>query len=232
MKQFIKIFGVIAIFAISTTNLNAQKLKSFGADLGKKKVMGKEVRVPYTDVISYFGYVKPGAEPDGKKDGKNFYYLYVWIPAAAPELGVRMISPVPKEMKAKKSNVVSPDYEANKSDKKNYFDTWISLEKAEGITSINDVVSKGTSANWNVIQKNDDSGEMPKQPSGRKYNSLMRIKSKISDPLKALTTGLYRVGFTTFKTGEVKGSFLAQIGSPVKLPGVKIAKTLEEIQAK
>ncbi|MGZ3905035.1 MAG: LipL32 family surface lipoprotein [Bacteroidia bacterium] len=41
--------------------------------------------------------------------------------------------------------------------------------------------------------------------------------------------GLYRIGFTTYKVGEVQGSFVAQVGAPVKLPGVKIAKTLDEL---
>lgn len=91
------------------------------------------------------------------------------------------------------------------------------------------VKSKGASAKWNVIDQNDDSGEMPAQPSGSKYNSLMRITSEVSNPLKALTAGLYRIGFTTYKKGEVQGSFMAEIGAPIKLPGVKISKTLEEI---
>ena len=60
----------------------------------------------------------------------------------------------------------------------------------------------------------------------------MRMTSEVSDPLKALTVGLYRIGFTTFKTGEVKGSFLAQIGAPVKIPGIVVASTLEELQQK
>ena len=56
--------------------------------------MGKEIRVPYSDVISYYGYIKPGAKPDEERGGKKYYYLYVWIPAVAPELGIRMVSPV------------------------------------------------------------------------------------------------------------------------------------------
>ncbi len=47
--------------------------------------------------------------------------------------------------------------------------------------------------------------------------------------MKSLVSGLCRIGFTTFKKGEVQGRFVAQIGAPVKLPGVKMAKTLEEI---
>jgi hypothetical protein len=43
--------------------------------------------------------------------------------------------------------------------------------------------------------------------------------------------GLYRIGFTTYKTGEVQGSFLAQIGAPIKLPGVAVASKPEDLAA-
>ena len=69
---------------------NAQKLDKFGADLGKKSVMGKEIRVPYSDVVSYYGFIKPGATPDETRDGKKYYYLYMWVPVAAPEIGIRI----------------------------------------------------------------------------------------------------------------------------------------------
>ena len=41
--------------------------------------------------------------------------------------------------------------------------------------------------------------------------------------------GLYRIGFTTYKVGEVNGGFLAQIGAPVKLPGVIVAESLDKM---
>lgn len=208
----------------------AQKLDKFGADMGKKSVMGKEIRVPYTDMLTYYGYVKPGAAPDETRDGKKYYYLYLWIPAAAPELGVRMVSPVPEKMATPdKEDIVSADYDANKADTKSYFDTWISLERADGITSVSDIEGKVKTAKWNKYDQNDDSGELPAQPSGSKYNSLMRITSEVSNPLKALVTGLYRIGFTTYKVGEVQGSFVAQVGAPVKLPGVAIAQNPEAL---
>lgn len=212
-----------------TASVQAQKLDKFGADLGKKSVMGKEVRVPYTDLISYYGYIKPGATPDAKVGGKNYYYLYLWIPAVAPEVGVRMISPIPASMSPEETDFVGADYKANEAERTNYFDTWITLEKASGVTKPEDIVAKGASASWNSFGVNDDSSEMPGQPSGSKYNSLMRVTSETSDPLKSLTVGLYRVGFTTFKTGEVQGGFLAQVGAPVKLPGVKIASNMEAL---
>ena len=227
MKKIVRMLSVAALSVICANTASAQELDKFKADMGKKSKMGMEVRIPYTDVITYYGYVKPGAKPDEEKNGKKFYYLYVWIPAVAPEIGIRMVSPVPSKMTPEATDFKSPDYDANKEDTKNFFDTWISFEKAEGVTSASDILTKGKSAKWNTIETNDDSGEMPAQPSGSKYNSLMRITSEVNNPLKALTVGLYRIGFTTYKVGEVQGSFAAQLGSPVKLPGTKVAPTLE-----
>lgn len=209
----------------------AQKLDKFGADLAKKSVMGKEIRVPYTDLTSYFGFIKPGAKPDEVKGGKKMYYIYVWIPIAAPEIGIRMISPVPDSVKPTDKDYVSADYTANAADTKSFFDTWVTFERAEGIFKIEDVAAKAKSATWTKIETNDDSSEMPAQPSGSKYNSLMRITSDPSNPTKSLVMGLYRIGFTTYKTGEVQGSFLAQLGAPVKLPGVSVAVKPEDILA-
>ena len=93
-------------------------------------------------------------------------------------------------------------------------------------------LAKAKTTKWISIEQNDDSSEMPAQPSGSKYNSLMRITSDTSNPTKSLVMGLYRIGFTTYKRGEVTGSFLAQIGAPIKLPGVQIAAKPEQIIVK
>jgi hypothetical protein len=225
MKKIIS--GLICLaFGITAT---AQKLDKFSAELGKKSIMGKEIRVPYTDMTSYFGYIKPGSKPDEVKDGKKMYYIYVWIPIAAPEIGIRMISPVPENVTPSDKDYVSTDYKANTTDTKNFFDTWITFERADGIFKIEDVATKAKTANWTKIDSNDDSSEMPAQPSGSKYNSLMRITSDLSNPSKSLVLGLYRIGFTTYKTGEVEGSFLAQIGAPIKLPGVAVSVNPSEL---
>ncbi|MBI5219556.1 MAG: hypothetical protein HY958_11550 [Bacteroidia bacterium] len=228
MKNIARIVALMLVVAFCF-NANAQKLKKFGMDFKKKHypVIG-DVRIPYTDVIDYFGYVKPGEPGDETKNGKKYYYLYVWIPVVAPEIGIRMVSPV-TSLTPGKASFVSPAWEGGKADKKNFFDTWISFERAEGIFKKEDILAKGKSCNWNSYGQNDDSSELPKQPSGNKYNSVLRITSEISNPLKALVVGLYRIGFTTYKVGEVQGSFYAQVGAPVKLPGVVIAKDLESL---
>lgn len=226
-----KLMLAAAVAVAFTSASHAQKLDKFGADLGKKSVMGKEIRVPYTDLTSYFGYIKPGAAPDEVKNGKKMYYVYVWIPIAAPEIGIRMMSPAPEGMKPGAKDFVTADFTANAADTKNFFDTWITFERAEGILKLEDAAAKAKTAKWVSIESNDDSGDMPAQPSGKKYNSLMRITSDPNNPTKSLVMGLYRIGFTTYKTGEVQGSFLAQLGAPVSLPGVAVAARPEDLLA-
>lgn len=230
MRKRLLLLTLVAIMFSSL--LKAQKLSKFGADLGKKSLMGKEIRVPYTSLTSYYGYVGGDSKPDEEKGGKKYYYLYVWIPVAAPEIGLRMISPVPDSEKPTSSDFQSSNYEKNAADVSNYFDTWIAFDKASGIISASDIKAKAKTVSWNNFATNDDSGEMPANPGGNKYNSLMRITSDINDPLKALTVGLYRIGFTTYKTGEVKGGFLAQIGAPINIPGIVVANSLDEIEKK
>lgn len=222
-----KILFAIAVLLFIFKTVDAQKLPTFDADLGMKKVFGQEIRIPYLDVVSYFGYIKTGSTPDEERGGKKYYYLYLWIPVAVPELGIRMVSPVPKEMKPEKLDYVMDDYTANSSDSKSYFDTWISLERSSVIFNDSNFVENVKNGEWILLGQNDDTGDLPAQPSGKKYNSMMRISSDKNNPTKSLVKGLYRIGFTTYKTGDVQGSFIAQIGAVVKIPGTVITKSLE-----
>lgn len=224
-----KLFLVLVIALIWGLYAKAQDLPTFDADFGKKTVFGQDIRIPYTDVVSYFGYIKPGATPDEERGGKKYYYLYLWIPVAVPEIGIRMVSPV-TDMKPEKLDYVMDEFKENSTDKKSYFDTWISFERSSVILNDSNFVENVKNGSWTMLGQNDDSGELPKQPSGNKYNSLMRITSETSNPTKALVKGLYRIGFTTFKTGEVKGSFVAQIGAVVKIPGTVIARNLDGLK--
>ena len=75
MKKLVFFFA-ISLFLIN--GINAQKLPTFDADLGKKSVFGHEIRIPYLSVFSYFGYIKSGSTPDEERGGKKYYYLYLW----------------------------------------------------------------------------------------------------------------------------------------------------------
>ncbi len=216
----IKNLSLFFFFLFAVSNVNAQKLKAFGSSI-EKEIGPLKKRVPYLDVTSYLGHASPGTESE-IKDGKKFYYIYLWIPALTTELGLRMISPAGNSKT--KNPIIGAGYNENKNSK-DFFDTYITLERSSVFSKSG--IAGAANANWTTLKKNDDSGEMPKQPSGRKYNSLLRYKSQAGDPLKALSRGLYRIGFTTYKKGEVSGTFLAQLGSPVKLPGVVMSNTIE-----
>ncbi len=229
MKRNLILLGV-CVFA--SASMFGQKLGKFTGLTEKTietKMGSKTVKAPYTDVTSYLGYAEKDSE-DAVVDGKKYTYLYVWIPAVAPELGVRMMSPAGAKVAAKLKNATkSANYDDN-SKSKEYFDTYITLERSN-IISLKDIsAEKIAGAKWHTLAKNDDSSEMPAQPSKAKYNSLLRVKSETKDPLKALTVGLYRVGFTTFKKGEVKGTFLAEVGAPIKLPGIIVTKNIEDLK--
>jgi hypothetical protein len=224
MKYFIYTF-ILCLLSSFSSDLLGQKVGKFGSSI-QKKIGPKKIRVLYTDIISYLGYAEPGSE-DAVVGDKKFTYLYLWIPAVAPEIGIRMVSPA--DGKKIKDAVKASNYDANSSTKE-FFDTYITLEKSD-ILSLEEIsAAKIESANWVKLEYNDDTSELPKKPDGKKYNSLLRYQSEAGNPLKALSVGLYRVGFTTFKRGEVKGTFLAQIGSPVKLPGVIITRDIEELK--
>jgi hypothetical protein len=204
-------------------------LPSFGAELGKKVSPVGEVRVPYASVVSYFGYVAPGAPADEIREGKRMFYLYLWIPVAAPEVGVRMLSPVGDLARPTEGgDFVDPLFkERGLADRSNYFDTWVRMERCLTAIGAADVVKP--CSQWTSYGDNDDSAELPAQPSGNRHNSVLRVTSTPSDPLRTLVRGLYRIAFTTYKVGEVQGSFLAQVGAPVAMPGAAMARTPVEL---
>ncbi len=232
MKKVNLLLCVLALVLLSSCATSG--LGKFGAEMGKKNnpvgfITGDSyVRAPYMSTVKYFGYVQPGEQPDEVINGKKIYYLYVWVPLVAPEIGVRMFSPVADLATPAEGDIVAANYEAGiAADAESYFDTWISFERAVSIIDPSDIDANVSSTNWIKYATNDDSSEMPKQPSGSSYNSLMRLEAT-EEPL---VRGLYRIGFTTYKVGEVKGSFYAEVGAPIDMPGVVVAKTTDDILA-
>ena len=227
-KKFIIKYLSLIFSLFFVTNVFSQ-LGTFNSELLQKKVLRKTIKLPYLDMNSYYGYIDSEKSPDEVRGGKSYYYLYVWIPLAVPEIGIRMVSPIPSKMKPKSKDFASETFKSNSSERVKYFDTWISLEKASNVVSKESAVNNFETHEWNQISYNDDSSELPKQPSGNSYNSLLRKISDVNDPLNSLTVGLYRIGFTTYKKGKVEGSFIAQIGATIKIPGVMIVEDINKL---
>lgn len=171
------IFIISALMAFTQSSI-AQNLQIFGSSTQNdiNRIMR---RVPYKDLISYLGYAKDSAAVE-VKNGKNFYYIYLWVPVTTKDLGVRMVSPTTK-VKVR-NPIIGEGYIANFSSK-DYFDPYITLEKSD-ITTI-DGIANAANVSWVVIDKNDDNEEMPGQPTGDRTNALLRYKSNLEEFKKA-----------------------------------------------
>lgn len=99
-----------------------------------------------TQTLQAILVILKGSTPDEVKNGKKMYYIYVWIPVAAPEIGVRMISPVPDSVKPTDKDYVCAAFTENASNTKSLFDTWVTLERAADIFKIEDVATKAKTA--------------------------------------------------------------------------------------
>lgn len=181
------------------------------------------MRTPYAYIVNYYGYVSPEVKPQGKYKKKDAYYLYLWIPVALDEIGVAMYSPC--DIKPSKGDLVNSAFDVNfNKDPKVFFDTYLSLDRMIILDPAK--IKAGSNATIMPLDVNDDTSEIPANPSGSSNNSLIRIKNDVNNPAKGLVKSVYRITFTSFR-GEVKGSYLCQVGTNV--PGVKIADSLEEL---
>jgi len=189
---------------------------------------GDANRFSYNKIVTYFGYADSLMKPDEVHNDTGYYHMYFWLSDSVSEIAVRMISPVPVVVMPDRGDIVSENYYEHEKDKTDYFDTWFSLDRAEEIKEQGNIaVTKNT--RWLQLGYNDDSSELFPQPSGNRYNSLMRIKSKHDIPGKTITAGLYRIRFTSYKKGKVKGSYLIQVGTTELLP-LKLVKHPEELK--
>lgn len=215
MKQF-SLFALVLVFLSSCSGFYSLK-SSHSGGFGPFKG-----QAPYSSVEKYYGFISPSSKPDGIYKGKNAYYLYFWVPAAIDEVGIGMYSPS-TDMPGG-SDFTGPKFkESYNADKKSYFDTFVALER---IAIIDAAKIKDGNGAGQLLGENDDTSEIPANPGGQKYNSVLRVKTDTSNPTKALVRSVYRITFTSFR-GNVKGSFVAQVGT--NIPGVKIASSLSEL---
>jgi putative surface lipoprotein len=219
LKKFNLLVIIAFVFSLASCGSSLYSLKSSNVE----KKLGQEIRLPYASVAKYYGYISNEVKPQGKYKGKNAYYLYMWVPAVIDEVGVSMYSPA--DGKPGKDDFKHPLYENGmKAKPAAFFDTYLALDRMLILDSKK--IIKGKKAKIFKLGTNDDSSEIPANPKGRKYNSLLRVKTNTKNISKALIRSVYRITFTSFR-GSVEGSFLVQVGTNV--PGVKIAASLEEL---
>lgn len=211
--MMIRLLLLLSLVGCASKGLKSSKETGF---------MFLKAKIPYANYVDYYGFISPKTRPDGRYKNKDAYYLYVWVPGVIDELGISMYSPADKTPKNLDFKHKSFDKNFAKNNK-DFFDTYLVLEKLK-VKGPNSIQKGGPVLS--LLKTNDDSREMEKNPSGRNYNSLLRHISEARNPLKALTRGVYRIGFTSFR-GAVRGSYIATVGS--NIPGVKMASNLLEL---
>lgn len=205
--------------------------------VGEQDIPGvgvKKLFAPYSETVNYWGYIKPGQAADAVVNGKKSYFLFVWVPAAIVELGVRLISPTGEIGEPSSGDFQSEAFKAATPEEKsmpNWFDTWIRVERLAAIMP-NQIEGAAKGKALQNLGDNDDGDDTYNEERHNKYNSLLRIQIpnipksldelKNIDTKKLLVRGLYRITFTTYKVGEVKGSFVATVGvlGPPGVPGL------------
>lgn len=220
-----KILFLLSIIVLGTsTTLQAQKLKKIKSTI-TKKIGPKEINLPYTNITSYLEYVDGTNEDEIAEDLKN-YYVYIWIPVAANEIGVRMKSPVGKTKV--KNAIISDAYQKNMKSK-DVLDQFISFQRStiKNPENVDQLGIKNTT--WTTMHPNAmDTGLTDNDDTTEES----RFISKTDDPLNVLSRGLYRVSFRTYNHDGTKGTFLGQIGFPVKIPGIIVARDIDDLKTK
>ena len=221
-----------ALVALVLALGGCKSLPPFNADLGRETSPMGAVRVPYAVAVSYFGYVQTGtdaADARAGNGGKKTLYLYLWLPDITPELGIRMLSPVAGLAAPTNRDFVEDSFrDKAATDPTSYFDPWIALQRCLSTAAPEDIAKP--CGQWVSLGDNDDSAELPPQPGGERHNALLRVASGTDDPLKVLARGMYRIAFGTRKGSDMHGTFLTQLGAPIELHGVAMARTTAELQ--
>jgi len=218
------LFLTLCITLGSLSVMQAQKLKKFKSTI-TKKIGPKEINIPYIYMTSYLEYVDGSNEDEIAEDLKN-YYVYIWIPVAANEIGVRMKSPVGK---TKVKNAITSDAYQKNMRSKDALDQFISFQRST-IKNPENVDQDGIkNTTWTTMHPNAMDSDLTDNDDTTEES---RFISKTDDPLNVLSRGLYRVSFRTYNHDGTKGTFLGQIGFPVKIPGIIVARNIDDLKTK
>ncbi len=179
---------------------------------------------PYIGTVSYFGYFEDGNLADDTSANQNKYYFYFSLPQSTNEIGARALSPIPTTIMPSRGDQVAMNYFENETNKSDFFDPVIMLEKC-----VNDESGKGV---WVQLGINDNSEELPAQPTGERNNALIRVSSDSVDVSKMLVPGVYRIVVKDkFDRPAVGGCFL-QVGTTCRVSGLWLYKSPAEMAVK
>lgn len=186
-----------------------------------------DARTPYPETASWFGYLAEDTPPDTAEGEEPLHHLYVWLPNAAPELGVRVVSPVAGWTTPQPEDRQDPAYAAHAA-LPTGFDPKVTLERC--VNAMNPEDLQAPCEYWAALGENDDSTELPPPPGSKaKTHALMRAVSDPDEQLQALIRGLYRISVWSAKGTKPNGTFWVQIGAARDVGPILIARTPGEL---
>lgn len=186
-------------------------------------------RTPYASTRAWFGHLSSETAPDTAEGDAPLRYLYVWLPNAAPELGVRVVSPAAGWATPAADDLQGPGF-ADHAAAPAGFDPTVTLERCVNAMNPEDLLV--ACDYWAALGENDDSTELPPPPESKeKTNALVRVTSEPDEPLRALIRGLYRVGVWSAKGAPPDGTYWLQLGAARDVGRILIARTPAELAA-
>ncbi|MBL7925021.1 MAG: hypothetical protein JNL88_12540 [Bacteroidia bacterium] len=189
--------------------LQAQRLEPFGAESGKRESATGVRRQPYEKVFHYFEWVEEDNIFLSRKNDKDLYTAYFFVPDSLQELGVRVLSPVPELISPNKGHFATEAYQERGATQSQGFDPVVRISRAERRTP---------PEKWLLLAENDNNTEMPVSSS-----SILRLLS--GQNVDKLPPGLYKIEVFAAQKQGLRGAFLLQLGSIPPLSDLQFSNT-------
>ncbi|MEP7264966.1 MAG: LipL32 family surface lipoprotein [Bacteroidota bacterium] len=196
-----KISALISLVLLVTI-CHAQRLERFADSNNSGRQTG------YQHIKNYFDFIDSLQVPDAILEEGSFYYIYFSLADTLPNLGLRIVNPVPVYAMPDKGDEVTTNYYANEKNVTAVFNSWMALEK-------DTAMNENGLRTYMRIAANDDGKEVPEYT-----NSIIRMHSKKNE---FITPGNYRIAISSSKKEKITGRFLLQLGSDGNIKQVKLS---------
>lgn len=222
--SFLAPFVIVGLILFSSFPASGQRMGPFCSFSVNSDNNGNVTIGPYVGSVRYFGFFEEEEYIDESGEQEYRYYFYFTLPESTTEIGARAVSPIPTTIMPSRGDQVAVNYFENESNKQDFFDPVIVIEKC-----VND--ANGNSY-WVELGKNDNSDELPAQPTGERKNACVRVASDSTNADKMLVPALYRVVVMDSENRPAVGGCFIQLGTTRQISGLRLYHSPDEMLIK
>jgi hypothetical protein len=222
--SFLAPFVIVGLFVFSHMPTSAQRMGPFCSFSVNYDQSGQESIGPYIGTVRYFNFFEKDDPADDTSKNQNRYYFYFSLPVSTNEIGARAVSPIPTTILPARGDQVAVNYFENESNKGDFFDPVIIIEKC--------ISDENGNSQWIELGMNDNSEELPAQPTGERKNALVRVTSDTADVNKMLVPALYRVVVMDKNDLPAIGGCFIQVGITKQVTGFMLYRDPAEMSVK